>query len=280
MYKLNLLILIVTSTLTFGVLAYGESEKGESNKTPELDKEHFQEELGVNQFTTPSIKNIFTELDIIGQPVKEVAYLELPTNISPERSIVALSLGTLIADGFLAVQKNDYQQIERIGKSILTYSESLGAKERVSKHAKALLKTSLSSDWNTLREHLASTQKDVEDEMIKLRDVEMVHLISLGGWVRALNIVTSIETSDKVTSADEIKKRTHLVNYYYSGLKTFHPRVQQKPIIQSLLIEVEKLHSLFNSIEEETVTTNQTASIKSQAKKLFDLIDNATALKN
>ena len=42
-----------------------------------------------------------------------------------------------------------------------------------------------------MRQELTPTQTDVEEAMVELRDQKMAHLISLGGWLRGLEINAS-----------------------------------------------------------------------------------------
>ena len=155
-----------------------------------LEDEHLREEYGVNRFTTPSIRKIFAQLEALGSLPYEKLKRPLPTATSSDRSLVALSLGVLIGDGFLSVQTEKISDLEDTGRAVLKHAKALGAGARVTEHAKSLLENSALGDWKTLRDDLAGTQKDVESDMVLLRDMEMAHLISLGGWLRGLQIAS------------------------------------------------------------------------------------------
>jgi hypothetical protein len=69
-----------------------------------LDDAHFREELGVNEFTAPSISKLFETLQfLMPLPIVEVER-KMPARMSQDRADLAIELGFLIADGFLVVQ--------------------------------------------------------------------------------------------------------------------------------------------------------------------------------
>ena len=50
-----------------------------------------------------------------------------------ERPRIALLLGTVIAEGFVAVEAEDADQVEKIGRSVLSLSGKLGVRKRLSR---------------------------------------------------------------------------------------------------------------------------------------------------
>src|SRR5215213_6727079 len=69
----------------------------------EVDIEQVREELGVNQFTAPSIEHILAELmDLRPIPIEKL-WKDLKGDIPQDRALMALSSGRAIADGLLAV---------------------------------------------------------------------------------------------------------------------------------------------------------------------------------
>jgi len=151
-----------------------------------IDDPHVREELGINEFTAPSIRLIFEDLSQLAPlPVKETRQ-DLPERMPLDRSDLAIEIGFLIAEGFLAVQNNSLDDIEEIAKELSRYGKALGAGERVNRHAALLLEHAKNKDTEKLKAELSATQKDVEIELVQLRDSDLAHLISLGGWIRAL----------------------------------------------------------------------------------------------
>jgi len=155
-----------------------------------LGDEHLREEFGVNGITTPSIEAIFELLDTLGTLNYDQLKRPIKDSTPSDRVAVSLSLGALIADGFLIVQCEKIEEMNDIGRALLKHAKVLGAGTRMNRHSQSLLEMSLKGDWKTLRTELSKTQFDVEAEMVQLRDVDIAHLVSLGGWMRAFQIAT------------------------------------------------------------------------------------------
>jgi hypothetical protein len=125
-----------------------------------IDDPHVREELGVNEFTAPSIRLIFDDLEQLAPlPVKETRKAK-STRMPLVRSDLALEIGVLIAEGFLAVQNNTFKDIEEVAKELSRFGKALGAGERVNRHAASLLDHAASNRAEKLRQELSATQRD------------------------------------------------------------------------------------------------------------------------
>ena len=57
-----------------------------------------------------------------------------------ERPRIALLLGTVITDGFIAVQAEDAETVKDIGQRVLTLAKGIGVGNSITPHAKAMLR--------------------------------------------------------------------------------------------------------------------------------------------
>ncbi len=194
-----------------------------------LDDSYFREELAVNQFTAPSISKVFDTLQfLMPLPIAEVAR-KMPARMSQDRADLAIELGFLIADGFLMVQADQLEGVEEMAKDLTRYGKALGAGDRVNRHAAGLLESAKKGDVAQLKKELSSTQRDVENELVILRDTDLAHLISLGGWIRALEVSTV--AVDKQFSVERAQKvmREDIAEYYSDCLTGLEPRISDRP---------------------------------------------------
>ncbi|HRQ90592.1 MAG TPA: hypothetical protein PLA50_17490, partial [Bacteroidia bacterium] len=76
-----------------------------SQEIPEelLEDEHLREEMGVNEFTAPSIRKIFDELKKLRPLPYDELKRPLPEQPPQDRSQLALVTGVILANGFFAV---------------------------------------------------------------------------------------------------------------------------------------------------------------------------------
>lgn len=205
--------------------------EAEANGIPRdlLDDPHVREELAVNDFTAPSISKLFDTLQFL-MPLPLLGNeLKLPERMPLDRADLAMELGFLIAEGFLVVQAEQLDRIEQLATALTRYGKALGAGDRVNRHAAGLLESARNKDVAKLKKELAATQRDVEAELITLRDADLAHLISLGGWIRALSV--SSLAVDKQFSVERARKvmREDIADYYTESVAGLEPRIAERP---------------------------------------------------
>src|SRR5215472_18813705 len=71
-----------------------------------------------------------------------------------DRPRIALLLGTVIADGFIAVQAEDAETVKDIGQRVLTLAKGIGVGNSITPHAKAIIEAADKRNWNNVRREL------------------------------------------------------------------------------------------------------------------------------
>jgi hypothetical protein len=241
-----------------------------SPKVPEelIGNEHVREEFGVNGFTTPSIRKIFDQLDSLGTLPYDNLKRPFSDKAPTDRAMISLGLGTLIADAFLIVHCEKIEEMENVGRALLKYSKALGAGTRVNIHSQSLLENSLKGNWTKLKTELAATQADVEAEMVLLRDSEVAHLISLGGWLRAFQISTEAIAENYSAERSRNLSRADIVEYYISNLETLSPEIQKLPYIQDLREGLAAMRPVLDVPEGKAFTLDEVKDLRDKAKLL------------
>jgi hypothetical protein len=163
-------------------------------------------------------------MDKLGQPDWRAELRRSKTPTFSNRVDVALLLGSVVAEGFVAVQAEDREAVERIGKDVLRLSESLGLKETVLPHTNTILEASKNSQWNAVRIELDKTQKTVRDTMEKRRDAELGQCVSLGGWLRGTDAVTSLIAKNYTSDSAELLNQPDIIRHFQKELKKLATR--------------------------------------------------------
>lgn len=236
-----------------------------------VDDAHVREELAVNEFTAPSISKLFDTLQfLMPLPIAEVAR-KMPARMSQDRADLAIELGFLIADGFLVVQAEQLDQVEELAKDLTRYGKALGAGDRVNRHAASLLDSAKNKNVAQLKKELTSTQRDVEDELVSLRDADLAHLISLGGWIRALEVSTV--AVDKQFSPERARKvmREDIADYYTESVAGLEPRISERPNYLAMRDILAGLRTEMVLEDGKEPTHELMVEIRKQAAKLVEL---------
>ena len=233
-----------------------------------IDDPHVREELGVNEFTAPSIKRIFDDLDNLAPLHADELAHEMPKRMPLNRADLALEIGFLIAEGFIAVQAGHMQKIENLAKELSRYSRALGAGERVNRHAASLLDNARKNNVEALKKELTATQRDVETDLIHLRDVDLAHLISLGGWIRALE-VSSYAVEKKYTEARaRLLYREDIADYYEASIESLNPRVSDQDDMRAIRKIIAELRTIMLLSADAEPTQKGVEEIAAAARKL------------
>ncbi len=167
-----------------------------AQEEPITEQGYEREELGVNAYTAPSIARIFQQLDELRPLPFEQLQREFPKASPASREQKGLIFGGLVADGFLIVEAERKSAVDNLGRVLIREARGLGVADRVTRHSASLTELARRSDWPAVRKELIATQADVEQAMVELRDQKMAHLISLGGWLRGLEISAGAVESD------------------------------------------------------------------------------------
>lgn len=233
--------------------------------------QHMRDELGVNDITTPTISGILKDLDLFRPPPMEVIN-SLDREASYEnRMQTALHFGSLVADGFVLTIAERPQDVQDIGKALIRQSRALGVGDRLTKRSKSLLELSDKGDWLGMREELVKTQAEVEQSMLDLRDEEMAHMISLGGWLRGFQIAAANTKAAYSQQKAAILGRVEIIDYYLDRLDTLHPRLKKTEFATDLTASIRGIRGV--ALESQGAPPNQ-----EQVARMSDLANTAVAV--
>ena len=238
---------------------------------PAEDTDHEREELGVNPYTTPSIEKIFAQLDQLGALPFDQLKREPPKSTATNREQKGLIFGGLIADGFLVVKAERSNAVENLGRVLLEHARALGVANRVMRHSASLTELGKRGEWQQMRQELVTTQADVEQAMIDLRDEKMAHLISLGGWLRGLEISAATVEADFSPQRAKVLAQPDLADYFEEELKTLPPLLMHAPLVEKLRAGIKKLRLILRK-SPEALTRTDAAAIHAEARELNDAI--------
>jgi hypothetical protein len=258
-----LFFIIIAATLASG--------RTQSEEPSPAGEEHEFEELGVNRYTAPSIAQIFKQLDQLKPLPFDQLKRDAPPIASANREQKALMFGQLIADGFLLVETEKKNLIENFGRVLMQHARALGVGDRVMRHSASLTELGRRGEWPRMRQELITTQTDVEQAMVELRDEKVAHLISLGGWLRGLEICAGTVELDFSPQHARILARPDLADYFANELKTLPPALAQEPLFEKICAGVNQLQPLLDKAPD-TLTRGDVTAIRGRACELNDAI--------
>jgi hypothetical protein len=227
-----------------------------------------REELGVNPYTAPSVADIFQQLDDLKPLPFEQLKRGFPQAMHSGREQMGMVFGGLVADGFLIVECQKKNLVDDLGRVLLRQARSLGVGDRVMRHSASLTDLGRRGDWAAVRRELIATQDDVEQAMTALRDQKMAHLISLGGWLRGLEITSSAVESKYTPERAAVLWQRDLINYFAEEMKTLPPPLAHTPLFQKLRSGVGAIRTLLNHAPPDKMSLSEVKALHAQAREL------------
>src|SRR5205809_1736447 len=136
-----------------------------------------------------------------------------------ERPRIALLLGTVIADGFIAVRAEDAPAVKDIGQRVLALAKGIGVGNSITPHAKAIIDAADKHNWKNVRQELDRTQNSAQQAMNEVHDEKLSQLVSLGGWLRGTEVLTSVVTRHFSADGAELLHQPDLLSYFQTRLQ-------------------------------------------------------------
>ena len=176
--------------------------------------------------------------------------------------------GSLVADGFLIVTAEKQNLIDDLGRVLLKEARGLGVGDRVMRHSASLTELGRSGNWTAVRNELITTQSDVERAMINLRDEKMAALISLGGWLRGLEIGSAAVAAEFSPERAKILGQPELVDYFAEELGTLPPTIAHTPLFEKVREGVKQIRETVAGAEDRGLQPEEVRSIYDKAREL------------
>jgi len=209
----------------------------------------------VDDVVVPVPSEIFGVLDKLGSPNwHEVLRTAKPVNPG-DRAQTALLLGTVIAEGFIAVEAQEGEEVKKIGRNVLNLSAAIGVKKSVISRSNAIIEAADKKDWPRARTELDGALQDVKHAMIELHDDQLAQLVSLGGWLRGTEALTTVVQKSYTKGGAELLHQPLLLEYFQRRLNEMDPHLKKNAVVSTIEKNLEDLKPLIsdNNISSKTV---------------------------
>src|SRR5947209_8482762 len=214
--------------------------------TGRLAADQLQKAVRSDSITVPTPGELFAALGKTGKTNWSGQYRGPMPVTYRNRAQIALNLGGLIADGFIAVEAKDSQQVKNIGSDIIKLAKALGVSEKLLSRGNSINEFAENNEWDTLQEELEATQNEVKSSMQSHADQDLVILVTLGGWIRGTQVVTSAIMQNYDEHSAKVLRQPAVVALIQSKINEVSPQLRQEPLVRDVseqLNGIEKLVS-------------------------------------
>jgi hypothetical protein len=232
------------------MLALGAARADEPKQ--HIDVGHLpQQATVVEDVIVPVPSEVFGVLDKLGTPNwHEVLRTERP-GVPSARAETALLLGDVIAEGFVAVEAQDSEQVKKIGTTVLELSKALGVQKAVVARSAAIIEFADKKDWPRVREELDGALTDVKQAMDELHDDELAQLVSLGGWLRGTEALTQVVERNYTKDSAGLLHQPVLLDYFDQRLAHMSPRLRDNDVVAKIQKRLPEIRPLIGEADTD-----------------------------
>ena len=225
-----------------------------------------QQSRMIDDVVVPVPSEIFAVLDKLQRPRWAEVLRPMKGVAKPfgDQTQVALYLGSVIAEGFVAVEAEDGDQVQKIGNSVLSLSTALGVRNAVTKRAQAIIDAGNKKDWKQVRKELDRALSEVKDAMVQLGSRELSQLVSLGGWLRGTEALCAVVSGAYSRDGADLLHQPMLLDYFGQQLDGMKPRFKKNSVIgkiQNGLKDIRPLIGLSDGAEISAKSVREVGTI-------------------
>lgn len=241
---------------------------------PMLSPEQIATAVKTDTISIPTPGELFAAISKPGKPNWAGQYRGPIPMTYKNRAQIALNLGGLIADGFIAVEAEDSQQVKNIGADIIKLAKALGVSENVLSRGKSINEFAENNEWSALQEELEATQNEVKTSMQSNRDQDLVILVSLGGWIRGTQVVTGAVIKDYNAENAKVLRQPALVSFIQAKVRDMSPELQSEPLVKTVTEQLSEVQKLVTFSGTGIPTAEEVQRLNAAVSKLMEEIQN------
>jgi hypothetical protein len=277
------IIVLVAMGLAVVAVAAPPSSPPQRNTPPQappasapttLPPEQLAKAIKTDSITIPTPAELFAALDKPGKPNWPSQYRAPMPSTYRNRAQIALNLGGLVADGFIAVEAQDGQQVKNIGTDIIKLAKALGVSENVLSRGNSISEFAENDEWDTLQEELEATQNEVKASMQSHQDHDLVILVSLGGWMRGTQVVSAAVLENYDEHSARVLRQPALVKFIQSKVDEISPELRDEPLVKEVNAQLPEIERLVSFSGGNAPSADEIRKLHDAVTKVVDEIHN------
>ncbi len=235
----------------------------------DLSAAEMAQAIKTDSVTIPTPGELFTALGKPAKPDWASRYRgPIPMNYKT-RAQIALNLGGLIADGFIAVEAQDTQQVKNIGGDVVKLAKALGVSENILARGNSINQFAENDEWSALQEELEATQNEVKASMQSHRDQDLVILVSLGGWIRGTQVVSGLVAKNYDERLGQILRQPELLRFIRSKIRQISPELQNDPLVSSVNKQLQTIEQMVAKPFGQSLTAPEVVQLNERVNQVM-----------
>lgn len=185
------------------------------------------------------------------------------------RTHIALALGSVLAEGYLAAQAEDPQHTRNLNKDLLNMAKPLGIQNELLERSKSLAESAEKRAWPLVCQELDATETDLIRILNQNKDEELIHLVRIGAWVRASEAVSQLVSSHYSERAANLLHHRDLASSYSQSLEALSDKTREDPTIAAVYPRLLSIGRLFQGSENTPPTEEEIKTFAQTARSIL-----------
>lgn len=185
---------------------------------------------------------------------------------------IALSLGLVFGEGFLAVSAKDADEMQSLGRTAVKLARALGVGNAVLRREKSVMDHVKREDWEAVRKEWSAASEDLKAAMIEIKSESLSQLISVGGWLRGLEALAVLASHPYSDSAAELLRQPEMLAYFANVVGKIGNQPGEEPTLAAVRNSIARLQPLMGGREGTMPSESEVLKIRAISKQTVDLL--------
>ena len=185
-----------------------------------------------------------------------------------DQTEIALLLGAVIAEGFVAVEAEDAAEVKSVGHAVLILARGLGVERAALRRSRSLIEHAEQGDWPAVRKEWDGVLPDVERGMKELKSDQLAQFVSLGGWLRGAHALSTLVLQNYSQENAALLRQPALIDHFDKQLAAMRGDIGTRPIVVRMREGLRRVRALLAS-DEGSIRKQTVEEIANVAKDLL-----------
>ncbi|MEK0446668.1 MAG: hypothetical protein RLZZ399_1989 [Verrucomicrobiota bacterium] len=242
---------------------------------PRIDVSQFPKEAKlVDDVVVPVPSEVFAVLDKLGKPAWTEVLRPLKGVATPTggREQISLMLGSIIAEGFIAVEAENTQEVKHIGNSVRSLAKAIGVEKALNRRANSIVEYADKHRWQEVRKELDMALFDVRQAMLELDSEPLAQLVSLGGWLRGTEALCQVVSKEYTRDGAELLHQPVLAEHFDRRISLMPPRSSEQPLVSKIQKGLREIRPMMGNGDGSAISEKTVREIGKRCSDLVALI--------
>jgi len=245
-----------------------------------LTEQQRGEAVFLDAISIPCPGEVFVALNKVCRPNWATLVTPATAPVTTDRAQLALAVGVLAANGYIAVEAQDGQQVRNVGREIMTLAKALGVSQSLLGRGNSLMEFAENNAWEALADELEATENEVKTTMVDQKDKDLVALTSAAAWIRGLEIASGVILGSDSLQGLEVIRQPDLAAKLASQLGSLPARLKGAPQVASTKQALESAATLLmaNGTSKDDLRRNLQRIHEESAAAVKTILTSSTAV--